>query len=125
MFHQWKSANGITDDLDDGDGDHIPAVVEFVLDADLGASSHADLPTVGYDPGSGLVQVQVRRLLNTGGVRTILEWSTDLSGWSPVPAANLLGGTVSPDLKTITESWRIDPPAGTSGTVYVRLLVTS
>ncbi|MEN8773644.1 MAG: lamin tail domain-containing protein [Akkermansiaceae bacterium] len=112
-YSNWRSANGITDDLGDDDGDNIPNLLEFALASDYTASSTSDLPTAQIE------------MINVGGVdqqyltltfrhrpgvtdlNYIVEFSDNMRNW------NVDGVFIrsSPEEEGITlETWRSATP---------------
>jgi len=88
-FTGWKSAHGITGDLDDGDQDGLSALLEFALLGDPSLASQSVLPAGSLtDFGDDrYLTLTVRVNRGADDVIFIPERSTDLGSWDSSPGA--------------------------------------
>ncbi|MDG2126232.1 MAG: CotH kinase family protein, partial [Verrucomicrobiales bacterium] len=110
----WKAANGVVDDLGDGDGDGVLDVFEFFFNADVSVADSGVLPAISVDGGDARV-VFLRRE-DVGGLGYVVEFSSDLETWED--GGTLVRQTANGD-GTVTEVWD-----GGSGNLFARVRVT-
>ncbi|MFT5411743.1 MAG: hypothetical protein ACI9NC_004479 [Verrucomicrobiales bacterium] len=86
-FASWAAANGVTDPLDDSDGDQLPAAIEFLLGSD--PSSNRSSPTlttrIESDAGDEFLTFSFQRAVGADDATTSIEFSSDLEAWSSSP----------------------------------------
>ncbi len=92
----------------DSDSDGMKNVLEYVLNGNPGVSDPIILPTIDAT-GSNFVFQFTRRTESADDTIQVFEYSTNLSGWTPVnitgtPGAGVSFGTPSGGLQTVTVS---------------------
>ncbi len=88
-YFDWVAANSLTYDAagDDGDGDGLINLAEFIFDLEPHSRSTGPVSIVGAGPAP-VVRFQPHpdrlRLVNV-----MAEWGTTLGSWAPVPSGNV------------------------------------
>jgi hypothetical protein len=83
-YAAWVVTNAIADPQSDDDRDGLAALIEYLVGSDPAAFSSNPIVLPVFTPGD-LVTVQVHRAVGADDVDVIIEYSTDLSNWSPFP----------------------------------------
>lgn len=102
-YPSWRLARGITSDIDDEDGDTIPAILEYYADLNPMAWDSPSALQMGIEQNGGDFFLRCRRREYYDGISVVVEISTDLG---------------------ITDPWTpfaYDPPRDGSGRIQVLL----
>ena len=113
-YSDWRSANGIIDDLGDGDGDDIPNLLEFALASDHTSPSSSDLPTAQIETVNiggvdrDYLTLTFRHRPGATDLSYLVEFSDNLNSWT----ANGVFVRSAPAEEGVTlETWRSALPA--------------
>jgi len=117
-FTAWKSANGITANTADGDGDGLDAVLEYALGANPAAADDR-APQAGITGGFLTFTLTHR---DTDDALLTPQISSDLNGWSS-SGITLLSSTPQPGGLVITV-WQAPVSVAAGQRLYFRGLVT-
>ena len=103
-YAAWKTANSITSDTSDTDGDGLNAVLEYAFAGNPTEHSLAQLPTATRNPDGSYTYV-IKRALSADDVTSEIQETSDLAGVPFAPAAaTLTSRTASSGIETITYS---------------------
>jgi hypothetical protein len=113
-YSDWRNANGIIDDLGDGDGDDIPNLLEFALASDHTIPSSADLPTAQIETinvggvDRDYLTLTFRHRPGAADLNYLVEFSDNLNSWT----TNGVFVRSAPAEEGVTlETWRSAFPA--------------
>ena len=112
-YSDWRSANGIIDDLGDGDGDDIPNLLEFALASDHTIRSSSDLPTAKIETiqvegvDQDYLTLTFRHRPGATDINYVVEFSDNLGVWN---ANGVFVGSAPAGEGVTLETWRSATP---------------
>lgn len=111
-YDDWKTANGITDDLSDTDNDGLTAFAEYATGNDPNVANAAStitqgLVTIGPD---GFLSITYQQGLNVTDVLFEVQESSDLENWTTIPAPILVGEEIDEPTQTKKVTRRLASP---------------
>lgn len=113
----------------DGDGDGLPALLEYAMgSSDSAAATDAPLTIASAGSGEGGVVFSFTRAENAVSAQLVVEWSTDLQTWRTDPGDGSVVQTIgeedtgTPFVRRVT--CRLTPPSGADGKIFIRLRAT-
>ena len=98
-YAAWKTANGISNDSDDSDGDGLTALLEYALSGSPTAGSLAQLPTTVRNP-DGTFTFTLRRALAADDVLHTIQETSSLSVPFTPSTATLVSRTAAGGVET-------------------------
>ncbi len=109
----------------DPDGDGIANLLEYVLNGDPGTASREILPTAAVD-GQSLVFTFIRRADSKDEVVQVLQYGSDLVGWTDLPIPDTSTGNVgitpnAPEEGLETVVVTLPASAASDGRLFARL----
>ena len=116
-FAAWKSAHGITGNTDDGDGDGLNALIEYLLGTNPGTPDN-NSPLAGINGGFLTFTLTYR---SADDAILTPQTSTALTGWSSAGII-LESSTLNPN-GTVTAVWKAPAGMAAAGRLFFRGLV--
>ena len=102
-YAAWKTANGISTDNDDSDGDGLTALLEYALSGSPTAGSLAQLPTTVRNLDGTFTFTLRRALIADDVVHTVQETTSLTTPFAP-SAATLISRTAAGSVETLVYS---------------------
>jgi len=124
-FGDWADLHGITDPLQDDDGDQLAAAVEFVLGSDPNENSPAPIfsSSLEEDGGEHYLSLRFQRAVGADQALVTVEHSGDLESWSSAPGqTQLLRNERVGSVEILT--LRSLVPATAGGRQFIRLQIS-
>ena len=101
-YEDWKTVNGITNDLSDLDRDGLSALAEYATGNNPNIANSAPVITLGLVTAGAndFFSITYQQGLNVSDILFEIQESSDLENWTTIPAPILVEEKVDPTTQT-------------------------
>ena len=101
-YEDWKTVNGITDDLSDSDNDGLSSLAEYATGNNPNIANPAPTITLGLIivEANDFFSITYQQGLNVSDILFEIQESSDLENWTTIPAPILVEEKVDPTTQT-------------------------
>lgn len=122
-YEDWKTVNGITNDLSDSDRDGLSALAEYATGNNPNVANGAPVITLGLvtvEPDSYL-SITYQQGLDVTDILFEIQESSDLENWTTIPAPILVEEKVDPATQTKKVTRRLSNPVTQDTKKFLRV----
>ena len=122
-YEDWKTVNGITDDLSDSDHDGLSALAEYATGNNPNVANGAPVITLGLVTAGAndFFSITYQQGLNVSDILFEIQESSDLENWTTIPAPILVEEKVDPATQTKKVTRRLSNPVTQDTKKFLRV----